>query len=131
MSTVTENAGAAAPDTVGASPEQHDTATQQVELVLGGMTCASCANRIERKLNKLDGVRATVNFATEKARVAVTSDVSTRDLIGAVEAAGYTASVPAPPSAQETTAPRPTGTAEVSRTACGPGCSSPSSSRSP
>ncbi len=100
MSTVTENAGAAAPDTVGASPEQHDTATQKVELVLGGMTCASCANRIERKLNKLDGVRATVNFATEKARVAVTSDVSTRDLIGAVEAAGYTASVPAP--AQET-----------------------------
>ncbi|GAA4758078.1 heavy metal translocating P-type ATPase [Actinomycetospora chibensis] len=101
MSTATENTGAAAPDTVGASPEQHDTPTPQVELVLGGMTCASCANRIERKLNKLDGVRATVNFATEKARVAVTSDVSARDLIGAVEAAGYTASVPAPPSAAE------------------------------
>nr|WP_296771644.1 heavy metal translocating P-type ATPase [Rhodococcus sp. (in: high G+C Gram-positive bacteria)] len=63
------------------------------ELILGGMTCASCANRIERKLNKLDGVTATVNYATEKARV--TSDgVPTEDLIKAVEAAGYTASLP-------------------------------------
>ncbi|WP_345005443.1 heavy metal-associated domain-containing protein, partial [Streptosporangium album] len=40
-----------------------------VELSIGGMTCASCANRIERKLNKLDGVTATVNYATEKAKV--------------------------------------------------------------
>ncbi|MDF3046798.1 MAG: Lead, cadmium, zinc and mercury transporting ATPase, partial [Ornithinibacter sp.] len=101
MSTVTENTGAVAPDAAGASAEQRDTAIQQVELVLGGMTCASCANRIERKLNKLDGVQATVNFATEKARVAVTPGVTTQDLIGAVEAAGYTASVPAPPSADE------------------------------
>ncbi|MDD7968056.1 heavy metal translocating P-type ATPase [Actinomycetospora lemnae] len=68
------------------------------------MTCASCANRIERKLNKLDGVEATVNFATEKARVAVTSDVSTEALIGAVEAAGYTASVPQPPAAEDSDA---------------------------
>ncbi|MBJ7352008.1 MAG: heavy-metal-associated domain-containing protein, partial [Rhodococcus sp.] len=59
----------------------------ETELILGGMTCASCANRIERKLNKLDGVSATVNYATEKARV--TSDgVATEDLIAAVEAAG-------------------------------------------
>ncbi|NIL92444.1 Copper-exporting P-type ATPase [Rhodococcus fascians] len=65
----------------------------ETELILGGMTCASCANRIERKLNKLDGVSATVNYATEKARV--TSDgVATQDLIAAVEAAGYTASLP-------------------------------------
>ncbi|HZG92236.1 MAG TPA: heavy metal-associated domain-containing protein, partial [Pseudonocardia sp.] len=41
----------------------------RTELVLGGMTCGACANRIERKLNKLDGVRATVNYATEKATV--------------------------------------------------------------
>lgn len=41
----------------------------RIELDIGGMTCASCANRIERKLNKLDGVTATVNYATEKARV--------------------------------------------------------------
>ncbi|WP_261779149.1 cation-translocating P-type ATPase [Rhodococcus sp. BP-314] len=75
----------------------------QVELVLGGMTCASCANRIERKLNKLDGVTATVNYATEKARV--TSDgVPAEDLIKAVEAAGYTATLPAaePEEAPET-----------------------------
>ncbi|AMY53248.1 heavy metal translocating P-type ATPase [Rhodococcoides fascians] len=66
----------------------------ETELILGGMTCASCANRIERKLNKLDGVSATVNYATEKARV--TSDgVATEDLIAAVEAAGYTATLPA------------------------------------
>ena len=65
----------------------------ETELILGGMTCASCANRIERKLNKLDGVSATVNYATEKARV--TSDgVATEALIAAVEAAGYTASLP-------------------------------------
>ncbi|WP_420791666.1 heavy metal translocating P-type ATPase [Actinomycetospora straminea] len=81
------------------SPVAKDVATtHDVELVLGGMTCASCANRIERKLNKLDGVEATVNFATEKARVTLTSEVTTNDLIGAVEAAGYTASVPEPPT---------------------------------
>jgi Cu+-exporting ATPase len=74
--------------------------SQETELILGGMTCASCANRIERKLNKLDGVSATVNYATEKARV--TSDgVATEDLIAAVEAAGYTASLPAAEPADE------------------------------
>ena len=66
----------------------------ETELILGGMTCASCANRIERKLNKLDGVSATVNYATEKARVE-SDGVATEDLIEAVEAAGYTASLPA------------------------------------
>lgn len=73
------------------------------ELILGGMTCASCANRIERKLNKLDGVTATVNYATEKARV-TSVGVPTEDLIKAVEAAGYTASLPVdePESSPET-----------------------------
>ena len=66
----------------------------QVELELTGMTCASCANRIERKLNKLDGVTATVNYATEKARVEVPDSVSTDDLVAAVEAAGYGARLP-------------------------------------
>ncbi|HJQ06220.1 MAG TPA: heavy metal translocating P-type ATPase [Nocardioides sp.] len=70
--------------------------TEQVELLLTGMTCASCANRIERKLNKLDGVTATVNYATEKARVSVVGDVTTADLVAAVEAAGYGAA-PAQP----------------------------------
>ncbi|WP_454194489.1 heavy metal translocating P-type ATPase [Nocardia sp. Marseille-Q1738] len=82
------------------------TATQpppsgQVELVIGGMTCASCAARIEKKLNKLDGVTATVNYATEKARVEVTGDISPDDLIATVEQAGYTASLPAPPKPRE------------------------------
>jgi P-type Cu+ transporter len=62
-----------------------------VELAIGGMTCASCAARIEKKLNKLDGVTATVNFATQSARVAFPAAVSAGDLISVVERAGYTA----------------------------------------
>ncbi|MFF5205291.1 heavy metal translocating P-type ATPase [Streptosporangium sp. NPDC000396] len=65
-----------------------------VELSIGGMTCASCANRIERKLNKLDGVTATVNYATEKAKVTYAGDVSPEDLVAEVEKAGYTATLP-------------------------------------
>ncbi|MBV6728045.1 heavy metal translocating P-type ATPase [Nocardioides daeguensis] len=64
------------------------------------MTCASCANRIERKLNKLEGVTATVNYATEKAKVTYADGVSTDDLVAAVEAAGYGASLPKPPAAE-------------------------------
>jgi Cu+-exporting ATPase len=74
----------------------HATETQRVELTIGGMTCASCAARIERKLNKLDGVRAAVNFATAKAHVDVPDGVAPADLIKAVEQAGYTAELPAP-----------------------------------
>ena len=70
-----------------------------VELDISGMTCASCASRIERKLNKLPGVEATVNYATEKARVRGT-DVDTADLITAVESAGYHAALPAPPATE-------------------------------
>ncbi|WP_181700215.1 cation-translocating P-type ATPase [Nocardia sp. GTS18] len=83
----------------------HPPGTGQVELVIGGMTCASCANRIEKKLNKLDGVTATVNYATEKARVDVTGDVSPEDLIATVEQAGYTAALPAPKQPETTDAP--------------------------
>jgi Cu+-exporting ATPase len=78
----------------------HDTANQ-VELSIGGMTCASCANRIERKLNKLDGVTASVNYATEKAVVRHAPSVSTADLIRTVETAGYTAAVPRPAAPDE------------------------------
>ena len=67
----------------------------QTELAITGMTCASCANRIERKLNKLDGVAATVNYATEKAKVTFRGDVDTDTLVAAVESAGYGASLPA------------------------------------
>jgi len=67
-------------------------APARIDLALEGMTCASCAARIERKLNKLDGVEATVNYATEKAAVSYDpSEVAVADLIGAVEAAGYRA----------------------------------------
>jgi P-type Cu+ transporter len=72
-----------------------------VELAIGGMSCASCAARIEKKLNKLDGVTATVNFATETARVAFPSGVTTGDLISVVEKAGYTAAVPCLPRGDE------------------------------
>ncbi|WP_102143711.1 heavy metal translocating P-type ATPase [Mycobacterium hubeiense] len=71
-------------------------ATGHVELQIGGMTCASCAARIEKKLNKLDGVSATVNFATEKASVDYAGDISADQLVAAVEQAGYTAALPAP-----------------------------------
>ncbi|MEW1834925.1 heavy metal translocating P-type ATPase [Microbacterium sp. NPDC079995] len=66
-----------------------------VELDISGMTCASCATRIERKLNKLPGVEASVNYATEKARVRA-DGVDTAQLIATVEAAGYAATVPVP-----------------------------------
>jgi Cu+-exporting ATPase len=67
----------------------------QVELAISGMTCASCANRIEKRLNKLDGVTATVNYATEKARVSFPATLSAADLVSTVERAGYQAALPA------------------------------------
>jgi Cu+-exporting ATPase len=73
----------------------------RVELDITGMTCASCATRIERKLNRLGGVTATVNYATEQASVEYPETLSPADLIAAVEAAGYRATVPAPRIAAE------------------------------
>jgi Cu+-exporting ATPase len=78
----------------------------RVELELEGMTCASCANRIERKLNALDGVAASVNFATEHASVEFDpAETSEGDLLGAVEAAGYSARLPELGGAGAGTAP--------------------------
>lgn len=68
--------------------------TNQLELTIGGMTCASCAMHIEKKLNGIDGVEATVNYATEKAKVTFDADVAAADLVAAVESAGYTATLP-------------------------------------
>ncbi|GAC81378.1 Cu+-exporting ATPase [Gordonia malaquae] len=68
-----------------------------IELEIGGMTCASCANRIERKLNKLDGVSATVNYATEKAKVTVPEGYDPALLVAEVEKTGYSAALPKPP----------------------------------
>ncbi|MEV6875345.1 heavy metal translocating P-type ATPase [Amycolatopsis sp. NPDC051128] len=76
--------------------ERPQVATGEVELAITGMTCASCAMRIERKLNKLDGVTATVNYATEKAKVVYSGDVEPERLVEQVEAAGYGATLPSP-----------------------------------
>ncbi len=81
MSTETE-ATPPSPAT-GASPPR------RVDLAITGMTCASCAARVEKKLNRLDGVTATVNYATEQARVTVDGAVSDDDLVATVEATGY------------------------------------------
>ncbi|WP_166020120.1 cation transporter, partial [Streptomyces chilikensis] len=70
--------------------------TAEVELAIGGMTCASCAARIEKKLNRMEGVSATVNYATERAKVTFRQDLEVADLIATVEATGYTARRPEP-----------------------------------
>jgi len=72
--------------------------SERLELPISGMTCASCAARVEKRLNRLDGVEATVNYATELASVALADDSATtaEDLIAAVEQAGYEAVLPAP-----------------------------------
>src|SRR6195952_5349931 len=77
----------------------------RVELLVGGMTCASCAARIEKKLNRLDGVTATVNYATEKARVAYGPDLTPDDLVAVVEKTGYSARLPEPPPPDEPASP--------------------------
>ena len=74
--------------------------TAKFELEIGGMTCASCANRIEKRLNKLEGVEASVNYATEKARVLVPEGYDPRLLIEEVEKTGYSAALPAPSASQ-------------------------------
>ncbi len=85
-----------------------DEDARRVDLAVGGMTCASCAARIEKKLNRLDGVSATVNFATETATVSFDpAKLSATDLISTVEATGYTARLPRPTS--PTTPSAPTG----------------------
>ncbi|MFI1094590.1 heavy metal translocating P-type ATPase [Streptomyces sp. NPDC020917] len=86
-----------------ATTAENDGGTAQrqlVELEIGGMTCASCAARIEKKLNRMDGVTATVNYATERAKVAYddAAGIAVSDLVATVEATGYTAALPAPPA---------------------------------
>ncbi|MDT5331333.1 MAG: P-type Cu+ transporter [Mycobacterium sp.] len=72
-----------------------------VTLTVGGMTCASCAARIETNLNRIDGVAASVNFATEQAKVEFPQNVAPEDLVAAVEATGYTATLGPRPAAEE------------------------------
>ncbi|MFD5110999.1 heavy metal translocating P-type ATPase [Streptomyces sp. NPDC058391] len=86
----------------GAQAKEPAGTPAEVELTIGGMTCASCAARIEKKLNRMAGVEATVNYATEKAKVSyqVGDGLTVQDLIATVEATGYTAQEPAPEDAQ-------------------------------
>ena len=77
---------------------------ESIDLSVIGMTCASCANRIERKLNKMDGVQATVNYATETARVQFASTITIDDLLKTVHDIGYEALPPEPPKVEETLA---------------------------
>ncbi|GGW27572.1 heavy metal translocating P-type ATPase [Streptomyces caelestis] len=83
--------------TTAKAPTDREPALAEVELLIGGMTCASCAARVEKKLNRMDGVTATVNYATEKARVSYPADIEVADLIATVVKTGYTAEEPAPP----------------------------------
>jgi Cu+-exporting ATPase len=82
------------------------TPSRATDLSIGGMTCSSCAARIEKKLNKLDGVTATVNYATERAQVSHPDSVSVEQLVATVEKVGYTASVDAPADVDETSSLR-------------------------
>src|SRR3954463_7463410 len=84
-----------------------------VELDVTGMTCAACAARIERRLNKLDGVNATVNYATERASVSMTNDsVAVPDVVGAVTSLGYGASLHGQHDDRGDAATESTGTAD-------------------
>ncbi|GAA3498600.1 heavy metal translocating P-type ATPase [Streptomyces prasinosporus] len=88
-----------APEAPAAGGQQE--ARSEVELLIGGMTCASCAARVEKKLNRMEGVTATVNYATEKARITYPPGVEVADLITTVVKTGYTAEEPAPPRRDE------------------------------
>ncbi|MFJ4278996.1 heavy metal translocating P-type ATPase [Streptomyces massasporeus] len=83
--------------TTAQAPAGREPALAEVELLIGGMTCASCAARVEKKLNRMDGVSATVNYATEKARITCPEGTEVADLIATVVKTGYTAEEPAPP----------------------------------
>ena len=80
------------------APPAESVAGEHLQLPIGGMTCASCAARVERRLNRLDGVRASVNYATERASVQLAPGAATtpHDVVAAVEQPGYEALLPAP-----------------------------------
>ncbi|MGW3957235.1 heavy metal translocating P-type ATPase [Streptomyces sp. NPDC004752] len=97
--------GPTAAPTPAAPAAREPSGTREVDLLIGGMTCASCAARVEKKLNRMDGVTATVNFATQKAKVDCADGVQVADLIATVEKTGYTAEEPPPPRRPEPAAP--------------------------
>ncbi|AVZ74398.1 copper-translocating P-type ATPase [Streptomyces lunaelactis] len=76
-------------------------AVATTDLIVGGMTCGACVNRVEKRLARLDGVSATVNLATGRARVSHPPELDPSDLVAAVERAGFTAELPAPPEPEQ------------------------------
>ena len=107
----------------GASPAAvPGGAVRAVELAIGGMTCASCAARVEKKLSKLNGVSATVNFATGTARVSFPAGLPATNLVSVVEQTGYTAALPAPPQGGAGCRRGRGGRARRDRPRCGSGC---------
>ncbi|GAA5008412.1 heavy metal translocating P-type ATPase [Streptomyces hyderabadensis] len=108
MTSTTEDTRTA-PTAPGPGP---DPGLAEVELLIGGMTCASCAARVEKKLNRMDGVTATVNYATEKARVSYPATTRVADLIATVVKTGYTAEEPAPPEPSDGSGSRESGSGE-------------------
>ncbi|WP_420807194.1 heavy metal translocating P-type ATPase [Actinomyces gaoshouyii] len=116
--------------------------TREVDLAVGGMTCASCVARVEKKLRRIDGVEASVNLATESAHLTVPDSVTDNELIAAVARAGYSAALtgpsaaastaapaqPAPPSSSEEPSTRPTGGAPAAGAA--PATTEPAIARS-
>ncbi|MFS8197256.1 heavy metal translocating P-type ATPase [Streptomyces sp. CWNU-52B] len=107
-----------------ATPADAPVRAAEVQLTIGGMTCASCAARVEKKLNRMDGVTATVNYATEKAKVSYADGVRVADLIATVVKTGYTAEEPPPP-------PPPTEAADARPTEEGPTEEGPAEERDP
>ncbi|WP_329050631.1 heavy metal translocating P-type ATPase [Streptomyces violaceus] len=90
--------------TTAQAPPDREPEVAEVELLIGGMTCASCAARVEKTLNRMDGVTATVNYATEKARVSYPAGTEVADLIATVVKTGYSAEEPAPAPEEEAAA---------------------------
>ena len=91
------------------------TGESEIQLDIGGMTCASCAARIEKKLNRMEGVTATVNYTTEKAKITYADAVTPDELIAQVEATGYTASLPRSITLSDPTAGAQTDIADPTR----------------
>src|SRR5689334_2800865 len=106
---VTTGLAAAAPD--------QEQQPEPVELVIGGMTCAACAARVQAKLNKVTGVTASVNLSTERAYISAPPTVSVDTLIGVVEATGYTAELAQPKNPAEPGAGPAAGAGEAAETA--------------
>jgi len=91
-------AQASAPPQRSPQPQARQPQVERIDLLVGGMTCTACAMRVEKRLNKLDGVTASVNYATEKASVTTTVPIDPAELIAVVEKSGYRATLPEPPA---------------------------------